>query len=123
MRKNQFRIKTIFTIAFLLLCLPKGFAQFVWAEIGVNGLTCSQCSRSVEMSIIKLDFVKDVQMGLESTVGKILFKQGNDISFKKIAKAITDAGFSIRYLKANYSFNNFEGMSREYCKNEKTVTT
>jgi len=106
MRKNKNAFKTIVTITFVLICLHKGFAQFISAEIGVNGLTCSQCSRSVEMSLLKLNFVKEVQMDLESTVGKIIFKSGTKISFHKVAKAIRDAGFSVRYLKATYSFKN-----------------
>lgn len=97
-----------FLIAFVWLCNYKSFSQFVIAQIGVDGLTCSQCTRSVEMSLLKLDFIKDVKMDLESTVGKLLFKEGAEISFNKIAKAVTDAGFSVRFLKAIYTFNNVE---------------
>lgn len=107
MRKNLLSMKTLFTIAFALICLQKGFAQFIWAEIGVDGLTCSQCSRSVEMSLLKLDFVHEVQMNLEHTTGKITFKKGIEVNLKKIAKAITDGGFSVRYLKVSYPFSNF----------------
>lgn len=106
MIKNRLHIKTIITIAFVMMCIQKGLAQFITAEIGVDGLTCSQCSRSVEMSLLKLVFIKDVQMDLESTIGKIIFKADAKISFNKVAKAITDAGFSVRYLKATYSFKN-----------------
>jgi len=83
-----------------------GLCQFNWAEIGVNGLTCSQCTRSVEMEIKKLEFVKDVEMDLEHTKGKITFKDGTFVNVDKIAKAVEAAGFSVRYLKAEFTFNN-----------------
>lgn len=108
MIKQRLNLKSAFILTLILFCVQKGFAQFALAEIGVNGLTCSQCSRSVEMSLLKLDFIKDVQMNLENTVGKIIFKKGAEVSLKKIAKAVTDAGFSVGYLKVAYSFNNLE---------------
>lgn len=101
-------IKILIAIAFVLLASRKGFSQFAAAQVGVDGLTCSQCTRSVEMSLLKLDFIKDVKMDLESTVGKIIFKEGAGINFHKIAKAVTDAGFSVRFLKALYTFSNLE---------------
>ncbi len=76
-------------------------AQFQAAYIGVNGLTCSQCSRTVEMSIRKLDFVADVQMNLEHTEGKIILKKDKKADMEKIAQAVIDAGFSVRYLYAD----------------------
>lgn len=80
-------------------------AQVKTAMLGVNGLTCSACSRTVEMSLRKLSFIKDVDMNLEHTEGKLTFSPGSDIDFSKIAKAVTDAGFSVRYLSAFYEFN------------------
>lgn len=76
-------------------------AQILNAKVGVNGLTCSQCSRSVEMQLRKLPFVKDVSMNLEQTEGTLQFKTGTRIDFSKIAKAVNDAGFSVRFLNAN----------------------
>lgn len=96
-------------IAFIVLCLifsGKVLAQFSWVQIGVDGLTCSQCSRNVEMSIRKLDFVKDVKMNLENTEGKVIFHEGPKVNIEKIAQAVFDAGFSVRYLKAGFVFNN-----------------
>lgn len=80
-------------------------AQFTYAEVGVNGLTCSQCSRNVEMSIRKLSFVKDVDMNLEHTEGKIFFKPGSKVNMDEVAQAVRNAGFSVRYLKAGFIFN------------------
>jgi copper chaperone CopZ len=91
---------------FFLFIVTQAKAHFNWVEIGVNGLTCSQCSRSTELSIKKLDFVQDVQMDLEHTQGRITFKPGAKVSIEKIAKAVEDAGFSVRYLKADFVFDN-----------------
>ena len=109
--KTRSFTKIFLAIAFVVLSNRKGFSQFAAAQVGVDGLTCSQCTRSVEMSLLKLDFIKDVKMDLESTVGKIIFKEGAEISFHKIAKAVTDAGFSVRFLKAIYTFNNLENVT------------
>ena len=98
------------TILYLSICffliVPQTKAQFSEAEIGVNGLTCSQCSRSVEFSIKKLDFVKEVQMDLEHTQGKIIFKPGMKVYVEKIARAVEEAGFSVRYLTVDFIFEN-----------------
>jgi len=86
----------------LLLCtILKVDAQFETVYIGVNGLTCSQCTKSVEMQIRKLDFVADVQMNLEHTEGKIILKKNKKADIEKIAQAVFDAGFSVRYLLAD----------------------
>jgi copper chaperone CopZ len=81
------------------------FSQSLWAtitsvQIGVDGLTCSMCSRSVEIALKKLSFVEEVKMDLKQTQGNITFKKGQNVNFKKLAKAVKDAGFSVRFLKA-----------------------
>lgn len=90
-------------------------AQFVSAELGINGLTCSACTRSVEMSIRKLDFVKDVQMNLDNTKGVITFKPGSKVSIDKVAKAVIDAGFSVRYMQATFKADSTLHISDNYC--------
>jgi copper chaperone CopZ len=81
-------------------------AQFQNIYIGVNGLTCSQCTRTVEMSIRKLDFVADVDMNLQHTEGKITIKKNSRPDMDKIAQAIVNAGFSVRFLKADFLVDN-----------------
>jgi copper chaperone CopZ len=90
-------------------------AQFTSAELGVNGLTCSACTRSVEMSLRKLDFVQDVKMDLDNTKGIITFKTGSNISIEKLAKAVVDAGFSVRYLQATFKADSALHISDNYC--------
>jgi len=96
-------------IFFIILAHSAGFSQqFKKVEIGVDGLTCSMCTRSVEMNIRKLDFVDSVKMDLTNTNGVVLFKKGATIEIEKIAKAVRDAGFSTRYLNAVFSFTSQE---------------
>jgi len=82
----------------LIMFAVASHAQILSAKVGINGLTCSQCSRSVEMQLRKLSFVKDVDMDLGQTEGTLQFRKGSDIDFSKIAKAVKDAGFSVRFL-------------------------
>jgi copper chaperone CopZ len=89
--------KLVFCLLFTLQ-VQIAMGQIRGAEIGINGLTCSQCSRSVEMQLRKLPFVANVAMNLEQTNGKISFKDNADIRLSALAKAVTDAGFSPRYL-------------------------
>lgn len=97
-----------FLMSFLLsgLSCLTACAQITDAEIGINGLTCSQCSRSVEMRIRKLDFVKNVQMNLNQTDARIEFKHNKKVEIDKVAQAVVDAGFSVRSLKATLQLDN-----------------
>jgi copper chaperone CopZ len=91
--------KFVFSLLFSLIVISV-HAQFINATIGINGLTCSQCSRSVEIQLRKLAFVKDVKMNLEQTSGTIFFKENKKVNIASIANAVKDAGFSVRFLKA-----------------------
>ena len=75
--------------------------QISGVHIGVNGLTCSQCTRNVEMSLRKLSFVQDVKMDLQHTDGTITLRSGTRFDANAVSKAVKAAGFSLRFLKAN----------------------
>ncbi len=101
-------LKYIITILglFAFFLIPTyTFSQFTSARIGVNGLTCSACTRSVEMSLRKLPFIESVEMNLENTDGILKFKNDQEVEISKIAKAVVDAGFSVRFLNADYTFS------------------
>jgi copper chaperone CopZ len=83
-------------------------AGMKWVDLGVNGLTCSMCTRSVEMSIRRLDFVDTVVMSLESAEGRIYLKSNVPVSFEQLAKAVVNAGFSVRFIKVQFDFNDIE---------------
>lgn len=94
----------LFLFFMALLLTTSGKAQIMQAEVGVNGLTCSQCSRSVEMALRKLAFVQKVDMNLEHTSGVVLFKPGSKISVTELARAVVNAGFSTRYVRLTFDF-------------------
>jgi copper chaperone CopZ len=109
------------SLVLLLLIVFFGFdtkAQFKSATIGIDGLTCSMCSRSVEKLILQLDFVRAVQMDLNTTTAQIIFKQGKKVNISELSKKVFDAGFSVRSLVALFNFESLveqeEGKSYTY---------
>ena len=88
-------------ILFCLFCLGSlsGKSQLFQVFLGINGLTCSQCSRSVEMSLLKLKFVDHVEMELARAEGTVFFKPGQKVDLDKVAQAVYDAGFAVRFIK------------------------
>lgn len=95
----------LFTVLFFSLTTLKAINTVDYIEIGVNGLTCSSCSRTVEIAIRKLDFVENVEMDLAHTMGKIYLKKGASVNMNAIAKAVIDAGFYLGYMKINIDFS------------------
>jgi hypothetical protein len=100
------RLKIFLLLLFVSASLSRSFGGLMWADVGVNGLTCSICSRSVEMSMRQLDFVDSVVMNLETTEGRIFFKPTTPIDFDQLAKAVVNAGFSVRFLKLQLDFTD-----------------
>ncbi|MFM7023047.1 MAG: heavy-metal-associated domain-containing protein [Flavobacteriales bacterium] len=107
-------MKSTILYLFFLLCLNTLQAQFQSADLGISGLTCSACSRGVEMSLRKLPFVENVIMNLQLTQAKIIFKKSGVVEIEKLAAAVIDAGFSLNYLKAEFLFSNIV-VSNNYC--------
>jgi copper chaperone CopZ len=92
-------------------------AQFTWAEIGIDGLTCSMCSRSVEMSVRKLEFVEDVIMNLKETTMKVKFRSGKRVEMDALASAVERSGFSVRHVHGAFVFDGvkvFDGCCYHY---------
>jgi hypothetical protein len=103
--KGSLKFSTLLT-ALLFCSLMEGHAGLKWAEVGINGLTCSMCSRSVEMSIRRLGFVDSVSMSLEATEGRIFFKPNEPVDLYQLAKAVVNAGFSVRFIKLQWDFSD-----------------
>lgn len=76
------------------------------AEIGINGLTCSMCSFSVEKSILNLPYVSKVVMDLNSNIAHIEFNNKEEVNFYSISRKIEDAGFSVGYLVTEINSNH-----------------
>lgn len=98
------RLTAVF--AFLLITSFRATAGLTWIDVGVNGLTCSLCSRSVEKSILQLPFIDRVEMNLEDTEGRLYLKSDATVDFKQIARAVEKAGFSVRFMTATFSFDD-----------------
>lgn len=92
-------------------------AQFSTAKIGINGLTCSACSKSVHLALKKLSFVDSVAMDLKNTEAQIFFKKGSAVDIDKMAKTVVNAGFSVRSVTAFYRFQNKE-INNNACVND-----
>lgn len=81
-------------------------SQIISADVGVNGLTCSQCSRSVYNALDKLDFIEKIEMDLNETIAHIQFKQQAKVDFNALAQAITKAGYSVRDMRFKMDISN-----------------
>lgn len=96
---------SIIAAVLLLWSFLPAMAQIGEAKIGVNGLTCSLCVRSVEKSIRELDFVDSVRMNLSQTEGTIYFRKSEKISLNALAEKVVDAGFSVRSMEVEIDFS------------------
>ena len=85
-------------IVLLCCCAGPASAQIGVVRIGVNGLTCSQCTRSVEKKLRQLPFVADVSMNLANTSGEIRLQPGAAFRPAALPTAVRDAGFSVRFV-------------------------
>lgn len=110
--KLNIEIKSNLRLGIFLLVLSFGFipkqsfAGLKWIDVGINGLTCSVCTRSVDRSLSRLEFVDSVAMSLENTEGRIYMKDVEVINLKRITKAITDAGFSVRFVRLQFDLRD-----------------
>ena len=96
----------IFLVMMFVSPVQESLAQIKWIDVGINGLTCSLCTRSVDRSISRLEFVDSVSMSLENTEGRIYVKDVEAIDLKRITKAIIDAGFSVRSVHLQFDFRD-----------------
>lgn len=106
--KSSFHLSAFLSTMIFGLVPNDSFAGLKWIDVGINGLTCSLCTRSVDRSISRLEFVDSVNMSLENTEGRIYLKDVEVIDLKRITKAITDAGFSIRFVRLQFDFKDIQ---------------
>lgn len=109
--KNPSLTRSIALVFFLFFYSFRLHAEFKAVFVGINGLTCSQCSKAVEMQLRKLDFVADVQMNLQHTEGKILLVENKKADMEQIARAVINAGFSVRFLEADFLVEDKDSLS------------
>lgn len=99
----------------LLICISIiAKAQIQSAVISINGLTCSQCSKSVEMQLKKINSIQQINMDLKATTAHIQFKKNTSVDFTALAKAVTNAGFAVDRITATVLKDGFINIST-YC--------
>lgn len=102
-------MKTFSYIILLSALFSSGtlFAQQITkAEVQVNGLTCSMCSKATETSLKSLGFIDEVTPDLNRNVFVLSFKADQPVDMDQIREKVEDAGFSIGTLSATMNFNN-----------------
>jgi copper chaperone CopZ len=101
---DKIRYFMLFTVLFTGM---NTFAQQISkAELQVNGLTCSMCSRATETSLKSLDFIENITPDLNTNTFVITFKKDKQVNIDLIRAKVEDAGFSIGDLSATINFNN-----------------
>lgn len=88
-------IRKIGLLCIMLLAYCSAFSQIDTVRIRVIGLTCSSCSKSVEEKLIKIDFVKSVQMNLNRNEATVIIDFSKAVNWNVLARAVYDAGFSV----------------------------
>lgn len=73
-------------------------AQINKGIIGINGLTCSQCAKSVYNRLVKLPFIHEIDVDLNNTAATLTFKRGMQVDFDALAQAVKKAGYSVRFM-------------------------
>src|SRR5688572_11869790 len=102
----------------LLLVMNFASAQFISAEIHIDGLTCSMCSYSVQRSVQKLEFVKKVNVDLNTNVATIEFKEAPNVNIHDLIKSVKEAGFSVNSLTASFKINGSNNENKRYILHE-----
>jgi copper chaperone CopZ len=93
-------------IALLAFTATAAHAQFIKAELQVNGLTCSLCSKATEKSLRTLDFIGDIKVDLNRNIFLLSFKKDAPVNLDQISKTVESAGFFVNNLKATFNFDN-----------------
>lgn len=93
-------------IFIIMLALGTGIAnaQFIKAELQVNGLTCAVCAKGTENSLKKLPFIGEIKTDLIRNTYLLTFKSGEQVNFDQISKQVRDGGFFVSSLKATFDF-------------------
>ncbi len=74
-------------------------AQIQSAKLKADGLTCSMCSKAIFKALEKVSFIDKIDADIETSVFTLTFKKDQTVSPDRIAKAVTDAGFTVGRLE------------------------
>ncbi|MDB5193682.1 MAG: heavy-metal-associated protein [Segetibacter sp.] len=98
-------MKKLFVIIASLLVI-QAQAQYKQAKLQASGLTCSMCSNAIYKSLKKLPFAGKISTNIKESTFTIDFKDGHNVSFDAMKKAVEDAGFSVSNLNVTAKFDN-----------------
>lgn len=88
-------LKSMLLVKVLILTTVVAFSQFQNAELQVNGLTCSMCSKATQKQLETIGFIDSIETDLVNTTYVLHFKKDEDISADLIKRKVEDAGFSV----------------------------
>lgn len=97
----------------LLLIHSPASAQFSSIDVGIDGLTCSLCARSVEESVKQLDFVSRIEMKLSETRMLVHVKPKTEVNWWALSQRVRDAGFSVRYVRVALNFSKLKKQGKD----------
>lgn len=83
-------------------------AQFKKASLQAAGLTCAMCTKAINKALEQVSFVQDVKVDIKTSSFLVNFKEGQDVDFDAMKKAVEDAGFSVAKLKVTGNFNKVD---------------
>ena len=94
-----------YLIASILLLLTFSVqAQFTGATLRASGLTCAMCSKAVFNALSAVPYVEKVQPDIQASTYQISFRAGSAVDPDLMARAVTDAGFSVAKLEMTGEF-------------------
>lgn len=99
-------MKKLFIFISILLAGFSASAQFKSATLQAAGLTCAMCTKAINKSLDRLSFISKVEPDIKNSAFIITFKEGADVDFDAVKKAVEEAGFSVAKLKVTGTFNN-----------------
>lgn len=97
------RTLLIVMIAFFAL---KARAQVSKVSLQASGLTCSMCSKAVLTALQKVPFVDKVQVNIKNQEYHLGFKEGAEVDFDALQKAVDDAGFGVAKFTVTATLDN-----------------
>src|SRR5437588_10406331 len=100
-------MKKIFLIAAIGLSVAAK-AQVAKVSLQASGLTCSMCSKSINKSLLTLDFIDKVDANIKTSTFEITFKHADKVDFDKLKGKVEDAGFSVARFTATIHFDNVQ---------------
>ena len=101
----------IFFFLFLVYLQPK--AQIIRAELQAAGLTCAMCSNAIYKSLKTLKFIGDVDVDLNRSSFRLVFKRGEDVSFEDVREKVEDAGFSLSSFVFTVDLTNYDWVEKK----------